>query len=814
MEKKIRIDVEIAGAVENLEKVNASLEETESTAKSVNKAISGGSDAVKAQGAAIVEQNKKVLTILEQEMQTLEELKRKRASAYTKKELQEYERQIEESGAKIKMMGGNFTSLKNIAMMSLGEMRKEMMRLRNMSFEGLSEQEIAGIRARMSELTEGMRDFREQLGAASESGIPGVVFGLQGLIAAAQGVTAGLSMFGIESERMQQIMIQLMGVTQALATVEDAYARGKFKQMKVTIAATAAQVKAKIATTALGKAMLSLPIGWIIAGLAAITTAVILIVRAFRDKTTALENLTKKYKETFDEGVKLVAQMEMHAVAVRSAEKGTKDHANAVNKYNEMAKEQKLLLLDINSSMGEQNRIMKENQKLILARATMTAAEEELIELLKQRFQLQQAHAKADGMHWDWKLNQFVNEKDMIAAQINSTDEQIRSVMTLNTQLGNWVGAMDDVIAKQAEQRIVSDTLAAAEEELGRLTRLRAQYTKELATATGLSRITIQKEIASIDEQIKKLTTLEWRRASGLKIPLMISIKPDRSAVEAVEKALADIQKELTLKPIKAETTYTDYFKKDKKMSRETALFILHDINSTLEAQEAAVERIIELDNLEFQNKIDKIQRYQDMSVSVAGTVVALADAIASGAEEGSERERRARKAAAIAALAISSAETAGNIAQGISKAQLLPPPLNIQETIRQAALGVTLLARILQAKNEISKLAEGGRGEFRGASHAGGGIQWNGHEVEGGEKWYVLSKQHSRRYGHIMDKVFDEIKGGKAPNTGGNIFAPNINLNDEYTKGMYGLMKQPQQQHSDRYREVKQGNRITRIYK
>jgi len=44
--------------------------------------------------------------------------------------------------------------------MSLGEMRKELRALRDMSFAGLSPEEIQQVRDRMAELTDGIGDFR------------------------------------------------------------------------------------------------------------------------------------------------------------------------------------------------------------------------------------------------------------------------------------------------------------------------------------------------------------------------------------------------------------------------------------------------------------------------------------------------------------------------------------------------------------------------------------------------------------------------------------------------------------------------------
>jgi len=45
--------------------------------------------------------------------------------------------------------------------------------------------------------------------------------GLQGLVAVAQGVTGTLAMCGIETEKLDKAMVQLIGVSQALKTAQE-----------------------------------------------------------------------------------------------------------------------------------------------------------------------------------------------------------------------------------------------------------------------------------------------------------------------------------------------------------------------------------------------------------------------------------------------------------------------------------------------------------------------------------------------------------------------------------------------------------------
>lgn len=186
---------------------------------------------------------------------------------------------------------GNYTSALDTANMSLGEMTRELKNLKNTSFANLDPEQIEVVKQQMAELTESIRDFREQTNAASESGIPGLLGGFQGIVASAQLVTGTLAMFGVENKQLEKTMIQLIGVSQSLAAVEDIIAKRKlqvmFAEMKkiaVTVAGTVATWASIVATKAaaaaqwlLNLAMDANPIGLVIVAVAALTAGFILL---------------------------------------------------------------------------------------------------------------------------------------------------------------------------------------------------------------------------------------------------------------------------------------------------------------------------------------------------------------------------------------------------------------------------------------------------------------------------------------------------------------------------------------------------------
>lgn len=66
---------------------------------------------------------------------------------------------------------------------------------------------------------------------------------------------------------------------------------------------------------------------------------------------------------------------------------------------------------------------------------------------------------------------------------------------------------------------------------------------------------------------------------------------------------------------------------------------------------------------------------------------------------------------------------------------------------------------------NKASKLAYGGHGEVTGRLHSQGGERFLDHiEVEQGERWGVLNRSASRKYGPVFNKMVDSFNKGNLP--------------------------------------------------
>ncbi len=88
-----------------------------------------------------------------------------------------------------------------------------------------------------------------------------------------------------------------------------------------------------------------------------------------------------------------------------------------------------------------------------------------------------------------------------------------------------------------------------------------------------------------------------------------------------------------------------------------------------------------------------------------------------------------------------------------------------VGQVLAIAAIGAMLVAFAATRKqvNDTTKLAKGAHGEITGRRHSEGGERFLDHiEVEQGEKWGVLSRPASRKYGRIFENMVDSFNKDK----------------------------------------------------
>lgn len=248
---------------------------------------------------------------------------------------------------------GNYQAAADSVNMSLGEMKKELRELRNMSFANLNPEEIAQIRDRMAELTDQIGDFQSQIRTASADRIPALMDGLQGLVAVAQGVTGTLAIFGVETEKLDKAMVQLIGVSQALKTIQELQEKGTLRVAWATVKDTAAKAAnavaakgqamattgATSATRALGKAMMTNPYTAIIAGAVALAAILAVVIIKMQNTANTAKIVRKANEEASQSIGKERAALESLLMIAKDTTLSLESRKHAIEEINKISPE-------------------------------------------------------------------------------------------------------------------------------------------------------------------------------------------------------------------------------------------------------------------------------------------------------------------------------------------------------------------------------------------------------------------------------------------------------------------------------------------
>jgi hypothetical protein len=218
---------------------------------------------------------------------------------------------------------------------NIAELKREFNSLKKISFAGKTEEEILALNTRMGQLRDEMGDV------AAQQKILGTEFGsvlTQGLTAASAAVevfVGAMALFGASEEqaqKLQQTMVQLIGITQGLGVLEDAISNKLFRNIALRVKMTAsiaaetvskwsntvatnAQTRAEAArAVVMGKASIvtkiaaaaqwawnaalaASPMGVVLVAIGALVTAVVLLTKAFRDNNDEIGINAEQYKE-------------------------------------------------------------------------------------------------------------------------------------------------------------------------------------------------------------------------------------------------------------------------------------------------------------------------------------------------------------------------------------------------------------------------------------------------------------------------------------------------------------------------------------
>jgi hypothetical protein len=491
---------------------------------------------------------------------------------------------------------GNYQGAVDTANLSLGEMKKELRELRNMSFANLKPEEITQIRDRMAELTDAVGDFQSQIKTASQDRIPALVDGLRGLVAVAQGVTGTLAIFGVETEKLDKAMVQLIGVSQALKTAQELQEKGTIRVMWATIKDTAAKAANAVAakgqamattgatkaTRALGKAMMTNPYAAIAVAASAAITAIVLLVKYIKTQTSEMLEQSKIIKELKGIRDNYTASLEVERQTmnnlfeqIKKTNVGTNERRVLVDELNrnykdylpsldlEKATLEQLVVAQKASNVELQNKIAIQAQDKamsdVIAKMTdLKIKEMEATQRLARAEKDRDDAMKAGGesqLAYIQLYDKAKKELDAITFSLQVQEQQLINIQTY---------FRDQIVLTQqltAEQQAAIDAAAAAEEAkkkaIEEANKRYADYLANIKKANEEAKLSIElgenrlevrkKEIEAIYAATKAYFELNGYTADEIK-----KLKELRSEIDKLSTEIANTPKLLKKQDIEA----------------------------------------------------------------------------------------------------------------------------------------------------------------------------------------------------------------------------------------------------------------------
>ncbi len=564
-----------------------------------------------------------------------------------------------------------FSKQLDLATMNVSEMQQELSRLNRMSFSGLSPEQIAKVKSQMAVLKEEIGDFNKRI-AASGDKTTVMIGALRGLTSIAQVGTGIMSAFGIENERLEKTMVQLIGVSQALTTIHELREKGTLrdtaaiikntaaKYMNITAtkaeaisqnAATASTKAGAVAFNILGKAMKALPIVFIIAGILAIADAVFNLTGLFSKQASVQNDLFDSQKEVFDQAFEAAGKMRTLGDAVKNTTVGTVKNKNAINEYNAAAKEQHLMIIGINASLEHQNAVMAFNEQLILNRSKLTAVQNELdkknAEAIQTEIALMDARVEGDrsavGVLSYKKAEQDKNIASLVQYQqmmtkINSTLEK---KVKLHENLAGVLGRGTTSAAKEASKQ--KDAIDKIQEAWSSANESADQYYYDLVknSLSGMARLDLQygEDLAKYKDYLDNKYWNQEQYDEAVRILNAKYIEDRKKELGEVEK-LESLSYEEQIKYIdrKSGSYADDIIAWDE--TNKTKLSLLKDALSqqliTTDEYEKAVTKINED---AWQKRINTFEKYSEKVMGLYGAI----NAYQSQLSENEQAELQAR---------------------------------------------------------------------------------------------------------------------------------------------------------------------------
>lgn len=409
---------------------------------------------------------------------------------------------------------------------NIGILKQRYRELSRMSLVGKSAEEIQQVEAEMASLRDAIGDYQAKINSLAKDPFQKAAEGVQAVSTMMAGAAGAATLFGGEQEKLNALMqktVALIAIAQAAQTAADftkQNAIGIFLKQKTSeialrvkealtigsvTAATTAETTAKTGLnavqrvmvalqTAWNKAVMAAPIGWIIAGIAALVAVVIELKNAFGASVREQERFNAQVKATSD-ALRIVDEdIGFEIELLRAREASEKEIMDVTRKgINEklalMAKEiqlyegkKKLTDEDRDALQKLYDEEFKLKQELIVigAKETHMAIEAERKrqeEMRKsQEEERKRWQAAVDSAEWaKGRINELENE---LYSKANKEDSAIELPVTVDIEWEDVDRKFEELAYKGVEisgilsetiERALEDTAAAFAEGIGLL---------------------------------------------------------------------------------------------------------------------------------------------------------------------------------------------------------------------------------------------------------------------------------------------------------------------------------------------------------
>lgn len=401
---------------------------------------------------------------------------------------------------------------------SLRAMRQEMKQLQVAMDQASDPAEFKRLEAEFATLRNDMADTSQAMKYLDPGELlSGWTKMAQGAVGSLAAVTGAMSLFGGESEAIQEIekksmvLIQtMMGLEQARQLLIDGGGRKQIAQIIETTglqikqaAATAVQTVAQkgatlatngstVATRLLGKAMMSLPIMWIVAGIAAIVAGTVALVnvinketQAEHDRNIVVRSYNKLRQEAVSSTMEQVVKLEMYAKIADDTTKSEKERTAALKNLNEIMGTS----LTLTDDLTEETKLYT---AALIQQATADAIVKRIAEInttIADGAKLME-ESKGNWLEqgWSWAQRNFGGAQGQAQDMVATSQRMASTTKDLKIELAGLQAELDklmDPILKN--QQAQEDAAAAAKKEADAIAAGNAAWEKRQAAIKSVN---------------------------------------------------------------------------------------------------------------------------------------------------------------------------------------------------------------------------------------------------------------------------------------------------------------------------------------